>query len=281
MIDNDGIERPDDPSAHGRKVVKGKRKLVFDENYHFYPRSVLFRMWAAFFRAAGICIFNPYTYFKCGVRTYGHKNKKELRHKPFIITCNHVHMLDDVCVGTNVFPERKIYYTTMENNIRRRYVGFFMRSLGGIPIPVSSIGGMKKFNSDVSYILNKLKKPVMYNPEGSMWPYYREIRPFKKGAFSIAVKNNVPILPILVTFKRKKKRNGKFKYKFFYTIGEPVYINENLSSEKEKVDDMLSRTHDWYVKTNKEWYETQDCGFGDHDPEKVAEKKKNKKKKTD
>ena len=56
MIDKDGIERPDDLHAHSRKLVLGKRKLKFDENYHFYPR-LPFRMWAGFFRTFFVIVF--------------------------------------------------------------------------------------------------------------------------------------------------------------------------------------------------------------------------------
>ena len=272
MIDKDGIERPDDLHAHSRKLVLGKRKLKFDENYHFYPR-LPFRLWAGFFRTFAVCVFNPVAYLKYHIKITGHENKKKLRGQGYVITCSHVHVLDDVCCCANVFPERMIYFTTLENNIRRRFTGFFLRSLCGMPIPASSLSGMKKFNEDVSYILKKKKKPVMFNPEGSLWPYYREIRPFKKGAFSTAVKNDVPVLPILVTFRRKKKRNGKFKYYLNYTIGEPIYANKTLENEKAEINELLSRTQEWYVKTNKEWYENHDCGFDDEKEEKKVEEK--------
>ena len=148
------------------------------------------------------------------------------------------------------------------NMIKRPMIGFFLRSLGGIPIPVNSVSGMRKFNEDISYLLEK-GKPVLYNPEGSLWPYYREIRPFKRGAFSMAVKNDVPVVPLVVTFKRKKKRNGKFKYKIFYTICKPMHYDKTLD-EKSASEKLMKEVYDITVKTAKDFYSSQDCGFDDN-----------------
>ena len=205
MIDKDGIERPDSPDGHILERKNQKRKVKFDGKYSYRPRNIFFRAWAAFFRALAICVFNPVMRIKYGLKVYGGGYTKKLKGKPYIVTVNHVHMFDDLSIGTNLFTWRKIYFTTLDKNIRRPLIGFFLRSLGGIPIPVESIDGMKKFNDDISYLLKK-NKVVLYNPEGSLWPYYREIRPFKRGAFSMAVKNDVPVVPFVMTFKRKQKR---------------------------------------------------------------------------
>ena len=40
---------------------------------------------------------------------------------------------------------------------------------------------------------------ILIYPEQSMWYNYRKPKPLKVGAFSFAVKNNVPVLPIFIT----------------------------------------------------------------------------------
>lgn len=268
MIDRDGIERPDRFDQHMRPISHDKRKVKFDENYSFRPRNIFFRMWAVFFRALVICVLNPIFHFKYGMKVYGKQNIKKLRKKGFIITCNHVFIFDDLGIGVNVFPFRKIYFGALDRSIKRPCVGFYLRSLGGIPIPRESLSGMKKFNEDVGYLLKK-NKPVLIDPEGSLWPYYRDIRPFKRGAFSLAVKNDVPVLPMVVTFKRKRKRNGELKrrkngsyvYKVFYTACEPIYADKSIEDERSRIEDLLKKTHDVTEKTAREFYESQDCGF--------------------
>lgn len=262
MIDKDGIERPDKFDGNILEIKNTTRKIKFDDKYNFKPRSIFFRMWAAFFRALAICFFNPYMVFKFKMKTFGGKNKKKLKGKTFVMTCNHVHLFDDVSIGTNLFCWRKIYYTTLQQNIQRPMIGFFLRSLGGIPIPATSISGMKKYNQDLSEILKK-NKPILFNPEGSMWPHYREIRPYKRGAFSTAVKNDVPVLPIVLLFKGKKKKNGKYKYRIYFAICNPIYPDKTLPDEKSKSEKMMQQTYETTKRVAEEWYQIQDCGFGD------------------
>lgn len=260
MIDKDGIQRPDTPDGHILERKNQKRKIQFDASYNFRPRNIFFRIWAGVFRALAIAVFNPFIRAKYGLKCFEKHNIKKLKGKPYIITVNHVHMFDDLSIGTNLYAWRKIYFTTLDQNIRRPMIGFFLRSLGGIPIPVESIDGMKKFNDDISYLLKK-GKIVLYNPEGALWPYYREIRPFKRGAFSLAVKNDVPVLPLVMTFKRKKKRNGKFKYKIFYTACEPVYADKTLATLHQQSKKMQEQVYNATVEANKKFYQSQDCGY--------------------
>ncbi len=262
MIDKDGIERPDSTDEHMREIVNDNRNLSFNESYSFRPRSIFFRVWASIFRFLAICVFNPFMRLYRHLKIFGKENRAKLRHKGFVITCNHVYLLDDLSVGTNVFSTRKIYFTTLAQNIKRPMVGFWLRSLGGIPIPSESLSGMKKFYDDISYLLKK-NKPVLFNPEASMWPFYREIRPFKRGAFQTAVRNDVPVLPIVALFKRKKKRNGKFSYSLSFALCNPIYVDKNLESERERIEDMTKRAFEVSKNVADEWYNIQDCGFDD------------------
>ena len=93
-----------------------------------------------------------------------------------------------------------------------------------------------------------------------MWPYYRDIRPFKRGAFAMAVRNDVPVLPLVLTFKRKKKRNGKYKYRLFYTIAKPLYRDRALE-QKAASEKMMKEVYALTVKTAEEFYQNQECGF--------------------
>lgn len=268
MIDKDGIERPDKLDDNILEVKNDKRKLKFDGKYNYKPRSIFFRMWAGFFRGLTICVFNPFMVLRFHMWTFGSDNGKALKGKPFIITCNHVHVFDDVSIGSNLFCWRKFYFTTLDRNIKRPMVGFFLRSLGGVPIPAHSLSGMKKFNEDISEILSK-NKPVLYNPEGSLWPYYREIRPYKRGAFVTAVKNDVPVLPLAVLFKRKKKRNGKYRYYMYFAMCKPVYADKTLPDEKSQSEKLMQQVYETTKRVTREWYEIQDCGFGDEKVHRV------------
>lgn len=261
MIDQDGIERPDDLNAHGRKLTEGTRKIKFDEKYNYCPRNIFFRIWMLVFKCVAGVIFCPIFYIMYRVKVYGRENYRKLRKKPFVVTSNHVHVFDIFGVGAAVMPFRRMYTSVLQTSIKRPLLGFWMRSVGCIPIPNTSVEGMQKYEADLAYILEKRKNPIMYAPEGSLWPNYRGIRPFKKGAFALAVKNNVPILPVAVVFKRKQKRNKKYKYYLNYIVGEPIYQDEKIEEKTVRIDDMRNRTFKWYEDTLDKWYENKSCGF--------------------
>ncbi|MBR1890331.1 MAG: 1-acyl-sn-glycerol-3-phosphate acyltransferase [Clostridia bacterium] len=267
MIDKDGIKRPDKTDEHMHEIKNANRKVKFDENYSFRPRNIFFRLWVSFFRRLAITVFAIYWHTLGHIKIRNKKNLKGTHGKGFVVAVNHVSYMDDVSVCTLVFHWRRVYFTTLEQNIRRPWVGFFLRSLAGIPIPVSSVSGMRKFNDDVSYLLKK-GKPIVYNPEGALWPHYREVRPFKRGAFVTAVKNDVPVLPIAVTFKRKQKRNGKYKYKLFLNVCEMQYADRNLK-EKEASEKLMIQTQECIQNTVNHFYATEKSGFDDIKAEKT------------
>ena len=269
MIDQDGIERPDKPDEHMMKIKNTKRKVRFDNTYPYRPRNIFFRIWAWLFRAAAICVFCPYFFITGKVRVRGRKNLKGLGRKAFVVVCNHVTVIDDLSIGTNILNMRKIYFTTLQQNVQRPAIGFFLRSLGGIPIPAASVSGMRKFDEDLSYLL-KHKKPIIYNPETALWPRYRGVRPFKRGAFVTAVKNDVPILPIAITMKRKQKKNGKYKYKYIFTICPTLFPDKELN-EKEASEKLLKQTHDKIKSVVEEYYKNNECGFDDEKTKKTKE----------
>ncbi len=260
MIDQDGFERPDRADEHMRPIKHEKRKVKFDENYHFRPRNPFFKLWCAFFRALAITILRPFFAIKYKVKIVGKEKLKALKHKPYIITTNHVHLFDDVIIGSNIFVYKKFYFVSLDRSVRRPWVGFWIRSLSGIAVPAESISGMKKFNEDVGYLLEK-GHPVLYNPEGSMWPYYRKLRPFKRGAFVMAVAHKIPVLPITLTFRRKQKRNGKFKYYLTFTISDFVNPDETISDERKRANDLLIRTQETMQNVIDDFYANEACGF--------------------
>lgn len=262
MIDEDGIERPDNPNEHMMSFGNNKtRKVKIDGSYPYRPRNIFFRMWAAFFRFLTIAVLCPYFILSGKVKVRNRKNLKGLRRRAFVVVCNHVTMIDDLSIGTNILNMRKIYFTTLQQNIQHKSTGFWLRSLGGIPIPVNSVAGMRKFDEDLSYLLQH-KKPVIYNPEAALWPKYRGVRPFKRGAFVTAVKNDVPVMPVAITMVRKQKKNGKYKYRYIFHILPLIYPDKDVS-QKDASEKLLNETHSIIEKTVQEFYQNNKCGFED------------------
>lgn len=144
--------------------------------------------------------------------------------------------------GISNFPHTT-YYPTLESNFGIPVVRHLIKLLHAIPIP-KSIRAKMEFNRTIRNLLQN-GKTVHFYPEGSLWPYYEKIRHFKIGAFRFAVENNVPIIPMVYTFRES---TGILKYikkkpSITLTILEPVYPNVNLD-KFEEIQNMRKEVYD-------------------------------------
>ena len=64
-----------------------------------------------------------------------------------------------------------------------------------------------------------------------MWWNYRKPKPLKKGAFSMAATNGVPVVPCFITMRDTDKldENGFKVQEYTIHIGKPIYPDENKS----------------------------------------------------
>ena len=87
-------------------------------------------------------------------------------------------------------------------------------------------------------------KTIHFYPEGSLWPYCNKIRHFKNGAFDFAVRNNVPIVPMVFKFKKSKAISNILKSKPTITLEilEPIFPDTSLS-KKEAILDLKNRVY--------------------------------------
>lgn len=166
----------------------------------------------------------PATHYKIK----GKENLKKVKNKGVLIVSNHVHTADSPLLASRLFGiKRKVWIVMLSSNMDIPVASDLIVALGGIPI-ADTLKGMRNFNNRIDELI-KNKKPVLIFPEVALWPYYRGLRPFHKGAFTFAVKNNAPILPVMTTFKTRK--NGK--QKMVVTILPPIY-KEDKSAEQLK-----------------------------------------------
>lgn len=259
MIDQDGIERPDDPHAHmvHNKLAPTDKEITAD--YQFIKGNVFFKLWGRIFRRIVMLIMGPYLKYKYRLKIEGKKNIRAVRRKGCIVTVNHVHNLDNLVIGVNLLHHRKCYFITLKDNINMPFVGFLLRTMGGIPIP-TGLKAMAAFENCIGSIMEH-KKALIICPEASLWPYYRGIRPFKRGAFRLAVKNEVPILPVVISFRRKLRRKqhhkkGNFKYYFTVHICPPLQADTTLA-QNAQILDLQQRTFHCYQQTIDQFYQEE------------------------
>ena len=110
---------------------------------------------------------------------------------------------------------------------------------------------MKKFMNAVDTILQRGDFILIY-PEQSMWWNYRKPKPLKIGAYKMAAKNNVPVIPIFITMEDSEiiGDDGEPVQEYTVNVAKPIYPDENLSI-KENTEKMREEN----AKVWKEIYE--------------------------
>ena len=226
-------------------IVKKDDGTVFDADYPYIDRSLSFRIKQGLARALLYAVVFPASYVRLGLRIAGRNNLKRYKDvldRGFITVSNHVHMWDYIAV-MNAFKPRKPYLLVWAPNIRGEN-GRIVRLVGGIPIPDHGTGGTKAYLKAVHGLLDGGGMLHVYS-EGSMWEYYRPIRPFKLGAAYLAVENNKPILPLAFSYRRPNWiRRNIFRQTACLTlrIGEPLFPDNELP-KKERKRDLTVRSH--------------------------------------
>ena len=163
-----------------------------------------------------------------------------------IITCNHFNAFDSFAMQL-VYDhadtkKHKFFRVVREGNYTDfpGFYGFLMRNCNTLPLS-SGFKNMQKFMSSVSEILKDGHFILVY-PEQSMWWNYRKPKPLKKGAFSMAAKNNVPVLPCFITMQDSDVlgEDGFYVQEYTVHIGKPIYpdpdsaVGENAERMKDE-----------------------------------------------
>ena len=225
--------------------IKKNNGLVLTKDYPYIDNSFSFKFKQFWIRLVLIIIVFPLSYFKLGLRIKGRRNikkhKQALAHGAVTIS-NHVHLWDFIAINKALryHMPRVIVWS---NNVRSENA-FLIRMMGGVPVPEHNLEAMVSFTKAVDNYLKEGGWMQIY-PEGSMWEYYMPIRPFKRGAASIAIKNNVPVLPMAFSYRKPSKlRALLFKQPacFTLTVGEPLYPDPNLDRREQELD-LTRRMH--------------------------------------
>lgn len=134
--------------------------------------------------------------------------------KPALICPNHVHALDSaVIILTN---NRKINALAKESLFKNCFIKLLANIFGVYPV--------KQQNKSIESIKTSLKllknnELLMIFPEGTRNGMAKGIKP-KDGSVKLAIKANVPIIPVGV------QGNFEFFRKIKINIGKPIYYSE-------------------------------------------------------
>ena len=203
----------------------------FDVNFPYRDKSLGFKLVRGFYWVMVNGVVFPLLRLTHGLRIYDKenikKNKKYLKDGAITIS-NHVFYWDFLCVLRAMRPHLAFFpawKTNFEGPNRH-----LIRMSGGIPIPTHDIHAMIKFKHAIEEVLEE-GRCLHFFPEGSMWLYYPDIRPFKKAVFTYAVKYDKPIIPITLSFRPRRGITKLFTNKpcVDLHVGEAMFHDKTLS----------------------------------------------------
>lgn len=189
----------------------------------------------------------------------GGENLRLLKDTGAVITCNHFGIPDNYilyhCIQDSL-KKKRLYKVIREGNYTgfSGLFGFLFRNCNTLPLS-SNRRTMVNFMSAADTLLRRGEAVLIY-PEQGMWWNYRKPRPFKIGAFKIAARAGVPVVPTFVTMKDDETKLDEHNYPLqHYTLHvmPPVYPDKALS-EKQAAEKMKEDTFALYKAKYEEVY---------------------------
>mgnify|MGYP000963939399 CR=1 FL=1 len=196
-------------------------------------RNPLFRFFTFLFYEAvalPLLFINDIAVF--GLRIRGREYVRALRGKGAVLVCNHVHKLDCTFVGILAAP-RKVIYTAMAPLFQWKGIGPLIHILGAVPVPSphASAASLFSFIREMSEEAAGGRFICVY-PEGELILYCHSLRKLKDGAFLIAVRADVPVVPIVITGRDCKGIRwilGRRRPCLSVRAGKPLFPGKYLS----------------------------------------------------
>lgn len=177
-----------------------------------------------------------------------------------ILTCNHFNPFDCFTIEktfrlSGQAKTKRLHKVIREGNYTNfpGLYGFFFRNCDTLPLS-SNKRTMVEFMKAVDTLLQKGDFILIY-PEQSMWWNYRKPKPLKHGAFKIAVRNNVPVIPIFITMSDSDVigDDGFPIQEYTVNIAEPIYPDNNLS-QRERAEKILNKNFEVWKKIYEDFY---------------------------
>lgn len=175
-----------------------------------------------------------------------------------IVTCNHFSACDNYAVWValrDYMGGRLLYKVIREGNYTNppKPFGLFMRHCNTLPLS-SQKSTMVKFMKAFSELIRRGEAVLVY-PEQSMWWNYKKPRPMQDGAFSLAVRNNAPVVPVFITMEDSDvlDADGFFVQEYTMHILPAIYPDPTLL-QREARRDMKNKNYEAWVRTYEDFY---------------------------
>ena len=180
-----------------------------------------------------------------------------------VITCNHFNPFDtfamhEAFIRSGQDKKRKLYRVIREGNYTSfpGFYGYLMRNFYTLPLS-SNKETMHNFGKATDKLLRDGNFVLVY-PEQSLWYNYRKPKPLKSGAYSIAVRSEVPVLPCFITMRDSDiiGADGFPIQEYTINIGKPIYPDNSLK-RGERIEALMSENYAVWKDIYKDFYGTE------------------------
>jgi 1-acyl-sn-glycerol-3-phosphate acyltransferase len=171
--------------------TKGAAVIPFTPG--FLPFSVIYQLTMAFVRLWDWSVFR--------IRIRGRQNLRGLRGA--VLVSNHTLLFDPGVIAHAIRPHRT-YFTMLEETALVPFLGTFVRLLGAVPIP-EGVGSLRALDTAARSALENLGF-IHFFPEGECYDGNQDIMPFHWGAFLLAARLGVPVVPVTTVLRERRWR---------------------------------------------------------------------------
>ena len=161
-----------------------------------------------------------------GLRIKNRRALRRLRGTGYYLYGNHTQDMMDAYTPTLACFPRHAHIVVSPQAVSTALLRYPVQLLGGIPVP-DSVKGKSAFMRALSYRIEQ-KRVVTVYPEAHIWPWYTGIRPFPAVSFAYPVKDDVPVVAFVTTYRRRKLFS-RLTPRMTVTLSEPFYPDHTLS----------------------------------------------------
>lgn len=236
----------DDPFVKMAPIRGELKDIKFDETYPYLDKSLTFRIWHFLIYLVTWLVAFPANWIRFGIKIEGRekiRRNRELFANGMMTVCNHVHRWDMICV-LQAMRYRRAWIPMYAQPFRGKD-GFLMKAIGGVAIP-EELSGLRAFDKAMDE-LHANKQWIHLFPESCSWRFYAPLRPFKTGAFNMAYRHGLPVVPLVISFRSRtgwRKLFGKGEPLLTIHVGDPIVPDLTVPRKAEvaRIRDLAHQT---------------------------------------
>ena len=236
----------DDPFVKMAPIRGELKDIKFDETYPYLDKSLTFGIWHFLIYLVTWLVAFPANWIRFGIKIEGRekiRRNRELFANGMMTVCNHVHRWDMICV-LQAMRYRRAWIPMYAQPFRGKD-GFLMKTIGGVAIP-EELSGLRAFDKAMDE-LHANKQWIHLFPESCSWRFYAPLRPFKTGAFNMAYRHGLPVVPLVISFRPRtgwRKLFGKGEPLLTIHVGDPIVPDLTVPRKAEvaRIRDLAHQT---------------------------------------